>query len=217
MKQVTESSRLDGLLNVAGVISDSIARELTAAKSLSESEMYTEAGLRLGRCIEASLYSLARASNVDLQDRILPELKSTKDKIKQAEVRILRKSSLNEIQHLAEASKHLSLAIAKLSQSAHSALGESADEPKKLNSLLGELIGALGDSGNSDAARQLREFQPLLGRLTQIRNTAAHASLDGSSREIAADEFQEFAEASGLFIERALQLLVGTQSTRSAE
>lgn len=175
--------------------------------------MYTEAGLRVGRSIEATLYALARANCVDLQDKMLPELKAVKDKIRQAEVRILRNNDLAEVQQLAEASKLLSIAIAKLSRSTSANVGEFCDEAKKPNSLLGELISALEQNQNKEAAQKLRTFQPLLGKLTEHRNTAAHAALDGNPREIGADDFGDFAESTAYFIERSLQLLIGASTS----
>ncbi len=57
---------LDNLRGIAERIDLAVARELTRAEQLAEQGFYSEAGLRLGRAIEAGLYSIARELNIDL-------------------------------------------------------------------------------------------------------------------------------------------------------
>jgi hypothetical protein len=209
---MNESIELQSLAKLAEMISEPIARELNAAIELAEAKLYTEAGLRIGRCLEATLYALARENSVELQDRILPSLKPTKDKIRQAEVEILRTSGSDEIRQLDDALKLLENAISELSRSDHARVGVFSNEPRKPNSLLRDLIRTLKQNKKTEPASKLKQFNDLLGRLTEMRNNAAHAALDGSLREIDPSLYEEFASSTALFVQRSLQILIGSHA-----
>src|SRR5687768_5889266 len=91
------------------------AREYERADVLHEAGFVTEAGLRLGRAVEAALYSIARDLDVSLTDKVIGDIEAIRKTLQDQGIDIMRKAQdVDPVRRLAEVTKSLSEAIAYL-------------------------------------------------------------------------------------------------------
>jgi hypothetical protein len=184
---------------------DAVAFELGEAQARSESGLYTEAVMRLGRATEATLYAVARKFGINLLLHI-PQLAALQKAVRGIEVSILKNREASEVKKLADISKQLSQAIATLMENESSREGTSGDRPRGNDSILAELIEALSDA---DAKRRLGRTKGLLTKIMTERNSGAHASPDGTRRETDPGKFPELAKDFQEFIEILIEAASG--------
>ncbi len=188
-----------------------VARELDRATQLADRRFYTEAGLRLGRSIEAGLYSTARELGVDLTNRAIKDLTRLNSSLRQTELDIIRKGSLAEVRLLANAAKNLSNAIAHLAEDESLRSGVLEEFPRPNGALFRELLGKITDT---NIRRRLRTNEALLNSTQKYRNKAAHAALDGSERELNEADYEDFVQGTHSFLTVLLDCIVSERARR---
>ena len=192
-------------------IDSSVLRELDRAERLAERGFYTEAGLRLGRVIEASLYTIADELGLDLTNRSIEKLANLGDSLRQNEINIMRKRTVDEVRLLANISKRLSEAIALLAQNELVRQGELDERPRPNEQLFRELLIKIID----DTVRQrLETNKDLLRTIQNQRNVAAHAALDGSERELDKADYDNLLGEVRLFLAALLDCIISERARR---
>ncbi len=192
-------------------IDSSVARELDRAELLAARGFYTEAGLRLGRVIEASLYSIADELGVDLTNRSIEKLANLRDSLRQYEVQIMKRRTVDEVRQLANTSKRLSEAIVLLAQDELLRQGVRDEDPRPNEQLFRELLIKVVD----DTVRQrLETNRELLRTIQNQRNTAAHAAVDGSERELDEADYGDLRGEVSLFVAALLDGIISERARR---
>ena len=188
-----------------------VASELDRAAQLADRGFYTEAGLRLGRTIEAALYSTAHILGIDLTNRTIKNLTSLNSSLRAIELQIIRKGGLDEVRQLANVAKNLSDAVAHLAVDESLRSGVLEEQPRPNEALFRELLGKIADR---NVQRRLRANEALL-RTTQIhRNAAAHAALDGSERELDEADYEDFVQGTHSFLSVLLDCIVSERARK---
>jgi adenine-specific DNA methylase len=184
----------------------SVVHELNHARTLANDGSYTEAGLRVGRAVEAGLYSAASELQIDLTNRSIAYLDRIQNALRSAQVTIMRKRTSDEVRSLANVSKNLSEAIAQLAENELLRGGELDDSPRANEQLFRELLQLITD----DTRRShLESHKAVLEIIRVKRNHAAHPALDGSERELAKTDYEELLEGAELFLEALSEAVVG--------
>ncbi len=191
-----------------------MVRELARAEHLAERGFYTEAGLRLGRVIEASLYSIARELGLDLTNRSIERLANLADTLRQNEIGIMRRRSASEVRQLSNVSKRLSEAIAHLTQDELLREGELDDRPRPNEQLFRELLINIVDT---TVRQRLETNQAILRTIQEQRNIAAHAALDGSERELDRSDYAGLIGEVSLFLSALLDCIISERARRTWE
>jgi hypothetical protein len=204
---------MKALIELAESIAGSVAIELRSAESLENTRFFTEASLRVGRAVEAVLYAYASALKMELLDREITELAGLVKTIRETQAKIIRTKNCDDVRSLSNVSKRLSEAISKLSEDADKRVGTPADSPKRSEQLFREIRTYLKDTGYSENFNKLAPHEQMLRGLQEIRNRAAHASLDGDVSEIEEEEYRTFAEDASGFIMNMLQQIIGMEAT----
>ena len=188
-----------------------VVRELDRAEHLAQRGFYTEAGLRLGRVIEASLYSVADELGLDLTNRSIERLSNLTDSLRQYEVSIMRKQTVDEVRLLSNVSKRLSEAIAHLAQDELLREGVLDERPRPNEQLFRELLIKIMDT----AVRQrLETNKDLLRTIQEQRNIAAHAALDRSEHELDKSGYEKLIEEVHLFLAALLDCIISERARR---
>jgi hypothetical protein len=202
---------LNNLREIAERIDLAVARELTRAEQLAEQGFYSEAGLRLGRAIEAGLYSIARELNIDLTNRTITTLANLTGSLRGAEINIMRKRTLDEVRLLSNVAKTLSDSIARLAQDEVLRGGALSEHPRPNEQLFRELVQKVADT---NVRRRLEASKDLLRTIQEHRNAAAHAALDGSERELDEVDYEDLVEETDLFLASLLDCIISERARR---
>jgi hypothetical protein len=163
-----------------------IAHELQRANKLEEIGLYTEATMRLGRAIEASLYAVAREFGVSIVARSIEDLTKLRDALRSAEVNVMRKQSSEMVRSLSNLSKSLCEAIARLAEDTPRRAGKENDNPRPNEQILRDILHTLNEP---TAKRLLEAKMEFLREIQDARNAGAHASLDGQLREVDKEKY----------------------------
>jgi hypothetical protein len=208
------TTELGKLAETARKKSEPVHREIEAAVKLEAAGFYTESALRIGRCMEAGLYELARELEVPLNQLVLPKIAKAKKELDTAQRNLLQNQREEGIQKLSLAVNFLVLAAAELPDDDTTRFSELSDIPRATDALLADLIAAL-------QARNLKEYVIKLGGLkgqyvvlNKSRNNAAHASHDGTPREIAEEAYGQFVADCKKFIEGLLDAITGSRAPK---
>lgn len=202
------SKNLIQLADAAGY--DAISFELGKAKERADSQLFTEAVMRLGRATEATLYAVAREFDVDLKLHI-PALAALQESLIGAETMIMKSGGAAEVKLLANVSKKLSLAVADLMECENSRKGISGERVRGNARILNELILVVGDPSSR---RRLKKNKELLNSVMNQRNSGAHACPIGSKREIDPGCFPKLAADFQDFIRAVIEVSIGERSRR---
>lgn len=201
----------DKLRMYAQRIDSTVVRELDRAERLAEHGFHTEAGLRLGRVIEASLYSTAHELGLDLTNRSIERLANLADALRQNEVNIMRRRTDAEVRLLSNVSKRLAEAIAHLAQDELLRKGVLDDRPRPNEQLFRELLINIVDT---TVRQRLETNQDLLRTIQRQRNVAAHAALDGSERELDRSDYESLIDEVRLFLISLLDCVISERARR---
>jgi hypothetical protein len=190
---------------------DAVAFELGEAKARSESGLYTEAVMRLGRATEATLYAVAREFGIQFDLQIL-KLRLLQNDLRGIESRILKTIDVIEVGALEKlANEDLPNVINQLKSDEMMRRGKSGDSPQGVNSILRDLIATIVDDS---ARRRLKAKNQLLSSVMKARNTGAHASLTGDRRETDPECFPQLASDFQDFIQALIEVAVGERAHR---
>lgn len=184
---------LQGILSQAEKLDPAVYRELQKSQALVGHGFYTESALRLGRAVEASIYSTARLFGISVSVAGLSRLNNIIDEIGAAQVMIAQgqldsgiKKLLKCIKDLADAVELLVVPKPNISpkQSRERALAN-----RQLYEALKEQIGKLEIKDKNTIRAKLGKESSQVDEIAVIRNKAAHASLDGEEREVNREEY----------------------------
>ena len=187
--------------------------EMDKAKGLAASNLYTEAGVRVGRAVEAGLYSFARDIGAPVKDMRLKSLTKAQDQLIQSEVAILKEKSIEKVKGLAHVAKSLSQAIAVLAEDISARDGQPTDEPKRTVALLKEIAHLTTDVA---LARKVRSETAVLTEIMGLRNHAAHADPAGGARELDEAGYLELEAKAELLLNSLSGYMVGARSAAAA-
>lgn len=203
---------IEEIIEYAELIDPAIVRELNHSKNLADNNFFTEASLRIGRAVEASLYSIAREIGVNLNNLKIAKLSNITDSVRKAEVDIIRKGSNDEIRSLANISKLLSETIAHLTENGDLRKGQLDSLPRPNEQLLRELLQIIDDD---EKRRRLSIGPAFLRKIQEYRNDAAHASLDGSEREIDKENYEILLKETNDFLTLLFDFILGERAKAS--
>lgn len=193
----------------AQVMDPAIERELRRAEQLAGHGFYTEAGLRLGRAVEAALYGVAIEFGLDLTNRVIDELKGLQDMLRQSQANLLRDPSSDNVRGLSNISKRVAECIARLAEEPAKRQGTLEESPRPNEQLYRELISLIEDK---PSRRRLREVEERLRTIQGARNFAAHAALDGAERELDQQSYEDLSSEVEQFLSRLFDFRLGHQS-----
>ena len=199
------------LADLTRLVAPAVWDELSRAAALARRKYYTEAGIRLGRAVEAALYCTARELDLEVSDRRIDEFVTLTDQLWQKEAQIIRKKTAGDVERLAEIAGGLTKLVCNLAANADARTGRQSSEPKRTLALLREMSGALGRRSPSDSVA-LQRHAPLLQEIQDSRNRAAHASISGETRELNAAEVSQMAADASTVIRGLLNIIVGARA-----
>ncbi len=191
----------------------SAPRELEAARALAAARHFTEAGLRLGRGLEACLYDAARMLNLQITDRVLANLEGLRETLRGDMIGILRHGSSESVRRLANAASGLSIAIATLSESAAARAGVASETPRNPEAIFRDLLAM---SPGKSFRRKLESHQASIREVRILRNAAAHASLHGLPNELSEQEYLRMLGSLDGFMLSLCLLCIGQIATQVA-
>ena len=211
-----EMKALLDLINQAEKSDLAVYRELKKSQLLVEHGFYTEASLRLGRAVEACIYSTARQLDISVYV-IFPvseQLDNIVNDIEAAQISIAQQQTKEAIKKLLDCMKKLASAIdgavEDMSKQSNSESQEKDSESREkpfsnsaLYKYFKEKVGRLPDSPTFDKntiIKRLNSEQSQLVNLSKIRNKSAHASLNGDEREVDREEYINLVEKVNTFI-----------------
>lgn len=181
-------------------LSPEASAEMDRVATLKHSGFITEAAVRIGRAIEAALYSVAVELGKPVRRVAIPELSKVRNQLDSAESTQIRRADQVASVELAEAAKLLTHATAVLAANEQSRIGEPTSTPRSIDGILRELIG---DVGEPALRQKLVAIKERLRGVMDLRNRGAHAAMDGAAREV---ELVELEEAE-LFVHESLEHL----------
>ena len=109
-----EIQALQDIMNRAETSDIPVYRELKKSQALVEQEFYTEAALRLGRAVEASIYSTARDLRVSVSIAGLETLDQIGYEIQTAQVNIAQGQEKDGVKKLLKCANQLINVVDKL-------------------------------------------------------------------------------------------------------
>jgi len=190
------------------------ATEYEKASNLHDSGFVTEAGLRLGRAVEAALYSIARDLDVSLTDKVIEDIENIRKALAAKSVVIMRKAGdANQVRSLSDVSKSLSEAIASLIEDDNLRMGAPSTEPRRIDALLRDLLQVLE---NADTKAKLNRQQSVLMAIRVARNKAAHADPSGYPRELSEEEYQGLFSAVKEFLAALVNISIGVRASKQS-
>ena len=187
--------------------------EMDKAKGLTALNLYTEAGVRVGRAVEAGLYAFARDIGAPVTDMRLQSLIRARNKLAECEVSILKEKSIEQVKGLAHVAKFLSQAIAVLAEDISTRDGLPTDEPKRTGALLNEIAQLTGDEV---LARKVKSERAPLAEIMAWRNHAAHADPAGGTRELDEAGYMELEAKAESLLNSLSGYRVGARSAAAA-
>lgn len=196
---------------------DAVDREVRRSVELAKGEFYTEATLRLGRSLEAGIYAVARLMDIDLTatTRVNRELESVRRELEKAQDKIWLSRSPDNIALLADVMKKLSDAMVALIQPPNEQLIKTEKIQARPNiKLYSDLINKVA---NPALKTKLGLGKNKVKEIQNIRNSAAHAALDGSEREIDKTNFQELIQIFKEVMEILFEVFIAEQSRITEE
>jgi hypothetical protein len=193
------------------VFSKAAAYEAQRAKELEESGLYTEATMRLGRAVEASLYAAAAEFEVSVVAKSIEILANLGKSLRNAEINVMRKKSSEEVRSLSNLSKRLAEAIAQLAEDESARGGIDNDSPRPNEQIFRDIVQALSEP---PAKRRLEAKNLLLREIQDARNAGAHASLAGHLREIDKTEFDRVTSLVNEFLGSLFEVVLGERARK---
>jgi hypothetical protein len=188
------------------------SREYEKADRLYRLGFVTEAGLRLGRTVEAALYSISRDLDVSLSEKVIEDIEVIRKTLQDKGIGIMRKAQdASEVRRLAEVSKSLSEAIAFLIGDGKRREGVPLAEPRRVDGLVRELIQL---APNEDTKAKLKRQQSVLRSIRDARNKAAHADPLGQSRELGPAEYDELLASVAEFLNVLVYIAIGVRGSK---
>jgi hypothetical protein len=106
-----EMKGLQSIVDQAKDFDVAVYRELKKSQALVEQKFYTEAALRLGKAVEASIYSTARQLGISVSITGLERLDNIADEIEVAQVTIAQNQSKEGIKKLLKCIKDLASTV----------------------------------------------------------------------------------------------------------
>jgi len=203
-----EMKGLQSIIDLAKDFDIVVYRELKRSQALVEQKFYTEAALRLGKAVEASIYSTARQLRIRVSIAGLERLDNISDEIEVAQVTIAQNQSKEGIKKLLKCIKDLASTVDTLitSNPAKQSDSQSRERPlrnRQLFKAFKEQIGKSPENIGSDKnaiISRLKVEESQLESISSIRNRAAHASLNGDEREVDREEYINLVEKVNTFI-----------------
>lgn len=215
-----EMKVLQSIASQAEQLDIAVYRELKKSQALVERQFYTEAALRLGRAVEASIYSTARELSVSVSLAGLERLDQIGDEIKVSQVAIAQGQKEKGIKKLLKCVKDLADVVELLvsPSSSQKTKGQSRERPLPNRQLYKafqdqiDLLESKQDFGKDSIKAKLGKESSQVDDLLQIRNKAAHASLDGNEREVDREEYINLASKVSTVIETLFNIRLMMQS-----
>lgn len=190
-----------------------ISDELARAHELGKSSFYTEACVRLGRAMEASLYATAMAAGVSVEDRELKELERVRQLLLETQSQILRTKDVCCVeQKLPSAAKHLATAVYALSKGGNVLEGQVRVEPRRTVQLLKDIAAGID---NTLLSSRIRSLETTVTSIQIQRNKCAHAASSGDPYEADKDEFELMLSEVNEFLEALSDAYLGASSASS--
>jgi hypothetical protein len=198
-------------VELVSAIAPAVSHELSKAEALARRKFYTEAGLRLGRAVESALYCTARELSLEVSDRRIGEFTILSEQLWQKEAEIIRRKSPSEVEKLSEVAGVVARLIFRLAADPGARAGEPTVVPRRTDSLLREMLAALGNRDSADAI-ELQKHAPMMRRVQEMRNRAAHASNSGETRELEADDLNQLASDVSTVIRGLMHIIISAQA-----
>jgi hypothetical protein len=189
-----------------------IAYELRRANELRESGLFTEATLRLGRAVEASLFATAREFEVSVVVKSIQILANLSKSLRDAEVNVMRKKSSEEVRSLSNVSKRLSEAIARLTENESARHGNENDIPRGPEEIFRDILQVVSEPSTH---RRLKAHEGPLREILDARNAGAHPSLTGQLREVDKERFGRVAGLVDEFLGSLLDIMLGERARKT--
>jgi hypothetical protein len=212
-----EIKALQGILSQAEKLDIAVYRELQKSQALLEHGFYTESALRLGRAVEASIYSTATLLGISVSVAGLSQLDHIGDEIKVAQVIIAQGHLDNGIKRLLNCIKGLADAVDILVvPKQNTTQKQSRERPlpnRQLYKAFNEQIGKLEIKDKNTIRAKLGRESSQVDELGEIRNKAAHASLDGEEREVNREEYMDLVGKVSTVISTLFEIKVILQSS----
>jgi hypothetical protein len=204
-----EMKGLQSIVDQAKDFDIAVYRELKKSQALVEQKFYTEAALRLGRAVEASIYSTARELGVSVSLAGLERLDQIGDEIKVSQVTIAQGQKEKGIKKLLKCVKDIADVVDTLVAPSNDqkTKGQSRERPLPNRQLYKafqdqiDLLEIKQDFGKDSIKAKLGKESSQVDDSLQIRNQAAHASLDGNEREVDREKYMDLASKVSTVIE----------------
>jgi hypothetical protein len=223
-----EMKGLQSIVDQAKDFDIAVYRELKKSQFLVEQGFYTEASLRLGRAVEACIYSTARQLGVSVS-MIFPvseQLDKIVNEIEAAQISIAQQQTKEGIKKLLECMKKLASAIdGAVEDISKPSNSESLEKPfpnrekpfpnQALYKSFQAKVGKLPDSSTFDKnalIKRLNNEQSQLANLSKIRNKSAHANLKGEENEVNREEYIDLANKVSTVIDTLFIVKLNMQS-----
>lgn len=207
---------MNALHQYASGIGDTVLHELEKAEEMATNGFFTEACTRLGRAQEASLYITAQELEVDISKRAISDIQQLQKQIEKVETAIIKNKNLEDIKGLSKCSTMLADCIINLTHSA-TQMPEILEGKLMENSttsnarLFQNLIEFVQDDF---VKRRLKSANKdsLIQHIQNRRNHAAHASTEGTVRELEEHHYEGMLKD----VERLLKLLFELKVSKNA-
>jgi hypothetical protein len=192
-----EMQFLQSVVNQAKELDESVYRELKRSQALLEYGFYTEASLRLGRAVEASIYSTARLLGMSVSAVGVKQIGNIANRLNGVQISIAQGESQKGIQKILECIKDLADEVNQLTVPTRKNNFSEEKIPLPNQQLYGafkDRIRKLESNKNFDKTAiesRLGQEQSQVKDLFSVRNKAAHASLDGDEREVNFEDYQK--------------------------
>ncbi|MEI6328535.1 MAG: hypothetical protein WCP16_04845 [Pseudanabaena sp. ELA645] len=192
-----EMKGLQSILDQAKVLDEPVYRELRKSQLLLENGFYTESALRLGRAVEASIYSTARLLGMSVSAVGVKQIGDIANRLNGVQISIAQGESQKGIQKILACIKDLADEVSQLTVPTRKNNFSEEKTPLPIQQLYGAFkdhIKNLESNENFDKTAiqsRLGQEQSQVKDLFFVRNKAAHASLDGNEREVSYEDYQK--------------------------
>lgn len=199
--------------DLSNAIDPQIWSEIIKSEDLFEKGFYTEATVRLGRCIERCLYGTGIELGLDIKNREISCLSGLNHTLRDVEIQVIKHRNIEHVRKLANISKRLCEAILELVQNPDCREGRLNEYPRRNEQLFREILLLVDES----TKRRLESQRELLREIQTLRNLAAHASAEGEMNEISQQSYLNFEQNVSALLETLLNFRIGLFAEASSK
>jgi hypothetical protein len=174
-----------------------LRHELEQLRSEWKHQHFTAAALRVGRSIEYVVYSACRSWDVPVREPVLAALKRLEDRFDEMRRALMNYSANShvgkkKVLEKAHAINGDVLVIISDIDEAINRVQEGPAPPRNVHSMLNDIRKKYGML--QDVREAIEKQDKPISRLLELRNAAAHASVDGQPREVSAEDLKRMVD-----------------------